>query len=143
MFTMKERIPVSIVMTENVVKLNLKDTLSKAEELFLKHNIRHLPVVDGDRIVGILSYTDLLRVGVAEGLDEEDRVISATIYDMYCLEQVMTKDVVTIESHTNVREAAEILVKSGFRALPIMKDENLVGMLTTTDLILYLLKQYD
>ncbi|WP_090677943.1 CBS domain-containing protein [Myroides guanonis] len=140
---MKERIPVSIVMTENVVKLNLKDTLSKAEELFLKHNIRHLPVVDGDRIVGILSYTDLLRVGVAEGLDEEDRVISATIYDMYCLEQVMTKDVVTIESHTNVREAAEILVKSGFRALPIMKDENLVGMLTTTDLILYLLKQYD
>lgn len=143
MFTMKERIPVSIVMTENVVKLNLKDTLSKAEELFLKHNIRHLPVVDGDRIVGILSYTDLLRVGVAEGLDEEDRVISATIYDMYCLEQVMTKDVVIIESHTNVREAAEILVKSGFRALPIMRDGNLVGMLTTTDLILYLLKQYD
>lgn len=140
---MKERIPVSIIMTENVVKLNLTDTLSKAEELFLKHNIRHLPVVDGDRIVGILSYTDLLRVGVAEGLDEEDRVIGATIYDMYSLEQVMTKDVVTIESHTNVREAAEILAKSGFRALPIMKGVNLVGMLTTTDLILYLLKQYD
>lgn len=143
MFTMKERIPVSIIMTENVVKLNLKDTLSKAEELFLKHNIRHLPVVNGDHVVGILSYTDLLRVGVAEGLDEEDRVIGATIYDMYSLEQVMTKDVVTIESHTNVRKAAEILVKSGFRALPIIKDGNLVGMLTTTDLILFLLKQYD
>ena len=143
MFTMKERIPVSIIMTENVVKLNLKDTLSKAEELFLKHNIRHLPVVNGDHVVGILSYTDLLRVGVAEGLDEEDRVIGATIYDMYSLEQVMTKDVVNIESHTNVRKAAEILVKSGFRALPIIKDGNLVGMLTTTDLILFLLKQYD
>lgn len=143
MFTMKERIPVSIIMTENVVKLNLKDTLSKAEELFLKHNIRHLPVVNGDHVVGILSYTDLLRVGVAEGLDEEDRVIGATIYDMYSLEQVMTKDVVTIESHINVRKAAEILVKSGFRALPIIKDGNLVGMLTTTDLILFLLKQYD
>ena len=143
MFTMKERIPVSIIMTENVVKLNLKDTLSKAEELFLKHNIRHLPVVNGNHVVGILSYTDLLRVGVAEGLDEEDRVIGATIYDMYSLEQVMTKEVVTIESHTNVREAAEILVKSGFRALPIMEYGNLVGMLTTTDLILFLLKQYD
>lgn len=143
MFTMKERIPVSIIMTENVVKLNLKDTLSKAEELFLKHNIRHLPVVNGNHVVGILSYTDLLRVGVAEGLDEEDRVIGATIYDMYSLAQVMTKDVVTIESHTNVRKAAEILVKSGFRALPIIKDGNLVGMLTTTDLILFLLKQYD
>ena len=143
MFIMKERISVSTIMTENVVKLNLKDTLSKAEELFLKHNIRHLPVVDGDRIVGILSYTDLLRVGVAEGLDEEDRVIGATIYDMYSLEQVMTRDVISIESHTNVKEAAEILVKSGLRALPIMREKSLVGMLTTTDLILYLIKQYD
>ena len=55
----------------------------------------------------------------------------------------MVKDVVTIQAHTNIKEAAEILATSGFRALPIMKEECLVGMLTTTDLILYLLKQYD
>lgn len=140
---MKERIPVSTIMTENVVKLNLTDTLSKAEELFLKYNIRHLPVVAGNKVIGMLSYTDLLRASVAEGLDEDDKVIGATVYNMYNLEQVMVKDVVTIQAYTNIKDAAEILATSGFRALPIVKGEDLVGILTTTDLILYLLKQYD
>lgn len=143
MVHIKEQVAVSTIMTPNVVRLNLSDSLTKAEELFLKHKIRHLPVVIGENIVGMLSYTDLLRVSVAEELDEEERVLGATIYDMYKLEQVMTKDLVVIKGHTTIKEAAGILARGDFRALPVVRNGNLVGMLTTTDLIHYLLKQYD
>lgn len=63
---MKSVVPVSKIMTQNVIKLNVYDSLTKAEQLFKKHRIRHIPVVSGSKMVGIISYTDLLEVAVAD-----------------------------------------------------------------------------
>jgi signal-transduction protein with cAMP-binding, CBS, and nucleotidyltransferase domain len=49
-------------MTKNIIKLNLSDDLTKAEALFKRHKIIHMAVVDNHKIVGLLSYTDLLRL---------------------------------------------------------------------------------
>jgi signal-transduction protein with cAMP-binding, CBS, and nucleotidyltransferase domain len=62
---MKQNVPVSIIMAKNIIKLNLSDDLTKAV-LFKKHKIRHIPVVNEYKIVGLLSYTDLLRVSYAD-----------------------------------------------------------------------------
>lgn len=139
---MKQRVPVSTIMSKNIIRLNLTDTLTKAEELFNKYKIRHLPVVNGNKIMGILSYTDLLRISLADGVDENDEVIDMTVYNMYTLEQVMAKNLITIQADANIKDAAEILADSEFRALPVLDGTMLVGILTTTDLIKYLLKQY-
>lgn len=139
---MKQRVPVSTIMSKNIIRLNLTDTLTKAEELFKKYKIRHLPVVNGNKIIGILSYTDLLRISLADGVDENDEVIDMTVYNMYTLEQVMAKNLITIQADANIKDAAEILADSEFRALPVLDGTMLVGILTTTDLIKYLLKQY-
>lgn len=56
---MKQRESVQHIMTSNPVVLNLNDGLSKAEKLFKEHCVRHLPVVSGAKITGILSMTDL------------------------------------------------------------------------------------
>jgi CBS domain-containing membrane protein len=61
-------------MTKNVVKLNLADDLTKAESLFKKHHIRHIPVVNGNKIIGMLSYTDLLRISFADAVDDDDEL---------------------------------------------------------------------
>lgn len=71
---MKKSVPVSSIMTKNVVKLNLSDDLTKAEILFKKHHIRHIPVVNGNVIIGMLSYTDLLRISFADAIEDEDDV---------------------------------------------------------------------
>ena len=71
---MKQRVPVSTIMTTNVVKLNITDDLTKAESLFKKHHIRHIPVVNGNKILGMLSYTDLLRISFADAVDDNDEV---------------------------------------------------------------------
>lgn len=66
-------------MTQNLVKLNLEDTLTKAESLFKSHKIRHLPVVNGDKIVGMLSYNDLLRISFADATDDDGDTVETTV----------------------------------------------------------------
>ncbi|HLW63644.1 MAG TPA: CBS domain-containing protein [Flavobacterium sp.] len=133
---MKPIVPVSKIMTRNVVKLNVHDSLTKAEQLFEKHRIRHIPVVSGSKVVGIISYTDLLKVAVADYTDDDLSVVT-TMYNMFSLEQVMTKDVVTVLSYTSIKEVAEIFVSNDFRALPVLYEDKLVGIVTTSDIIKY------
>lgn len=138
---MKILAPVSDIMSTNVVQLNVSDHLSKAEELFKKHKIRHIPVMSNHKIVGMLSYTDLLKVSLAD-FGDNDEVVETTVYNMFSLEQVMTKDVVKVYSFSPIRDVAEILSTEEFRALPVVYEDKLVGIVTTTDLIKYLLSQF-
>lgn len=139
---MKQKVPVSTIMTKNVVKLNLSDDLTKAEMLFKKHHIRHIPVVYSNKIVGMLSYTDLLRISFADAIDDDEDVVDTTVYNMFTVEQVMAKKIVSISPDTTIKEAAEILATKEFHALPVCEGELLVGIVTTTDLIKYLIEQY-
>ncbi|MPT36382.1 MAG: CBS domain-containing protein, partial [Flavobacterium sp.] len=124
---MKHRVPVSSIMTKNVVKLNLTDDLTKAEMLFKKNNIRHIPVVNGNNIIGMLSYTDLLRISFADAVDDDEEIIDTTVYNMFTIEQVMAKRLVTIAPETTIKEAAEILATKEFHALPVVEGDLLVG----------------
>ncbi len=139
---MKKHVPITSIMTTNVVKINVTDDLTKAEHLFKKHHIRHIPVVSGNTIVGMLSYTDLLRISFVDAVDEDADVVDVTVYNMFTVEQVMTKKLVTISPETTIKEAAEILATHEFHALPVVHDQLLVGIVTTTDVIKYLLAMY-
>ncbi|WP_046743155.1 CBS domain-containing protein [Kordia zhangzhouensis] len=139
---MKKRTPVSTIMTANVITLNHTDNLDTAERLFKANNIRHIPVVSGEEIIGMLSYTDLLRISFADAAFEEEDHVDTIVYNMFTIEQVMAKNLVSVSSQTTIKEAAEILANKEFHALPVVDDGKLVGILTTTDLINYLLDQY-
>ena len=139
---MKQKVPVSTIMTKEVVKLNVTDTLTKAESLFKKHHIRHIPVVNSNKIIGMLSYTDLLRISFADAIEDDEEEVDATVYNMFSVEQVMAKNLTCVSPDTTIREAAEILASREFHALPVVEGSLLVGIVTTTDLIKYLIDQY-
>ncbi len=139
---MKQKVPVSSIMTNNVVKINVTDDLTKAERLFKKHHIRHIPVVNDNTIVGMLSYTDLLRISFVDAVDDEAEVVDVTVYNMFTVEQVMAKKLITVSPDTTIKEVAEILASKEFHALPVVAGKLLVGIVTTTDLIKYLIQQY-
>jgi CBS domain-containing protein len=139
---MKKRTPVSAIMTKNVITLNSTDTLETAERLFKSHGIRHIPVVSGDTIIGMLSYTDLLRISFADAVDEDEGSVDTVVYNMFTIEQVMAKNLVKVSSGTTIKEVAELLAKKEFHALPVVDNDSLVGIVTTTDLINYLLEQF-
>lgn len=138
---MKQRVPVSQIMAKDLVTLNPTQTLYEAESLFKKHKIRHIPVVEGKKLVGMLSYSDLLKISYADVTDDEERVESV-VYDMFTIPQVMAKVPLSVEPETTIKEVAEILSKQTFHSLPVVENEELRGIVTSTDLINYLLEQY-
>ncbi|WP_452600404.1 CBS domain-containing protein [Pontimicrobium sp. MEBiC01747] len=139
---MKKRTPISAIMTKDVITLNHSDNLETAETLFKKNNIRHIPVVSGDKIIGMLSYTDLLRISFADAVDANEQNVDTVVYNMFTIEQVMAKNLVSVNTNTTIKEVAEILAKKEFHALPVIDNDKLVGIVTTTDLINYLINLF-
>lgn len=90
----------------------------------------------------MLSYTDLLRISFADAIDDYAEDVDTVVYNMFTIEQVMAKKLITVSSDTTIKEVAEILAEKEFHALPVVDNEILVGIVTTTDLIKYLINQY-
>ncbi|MFI1742957.1 CBS domain-containing protein [Thalassobellus sediminis] len=140
---MIKKAPVSMIMTEPVITLNTTDNLEKAEYLFKHNHIRHIPVVSDNAVVGMLSYTDLLRLSFGDVIDEsDDDSKDVLVYNMFTIDQVMKKQIVTVSTSNSIKDVAKILAVEEFHALPVVDRNRLVGIVTTTDLIKYLLRQF-
>ncbi|MGX1929455.1 CBS domain-containing protein [Flagellimonas sp. 2504JD4-2] len=139
---MKKNVPVSEIMTIDLVTLTINDDLTTAEKYFKKYQIRHIPIVSGHAIVGMLSLTDLLRISFADAVDETEESVDTMVYNMFTISQVMARDVISVTSKTTIKEVAQFLSEKEFHALPVVDDGKLTGIVTTTDLINYLLEQY-
>ena len=132
--------PISKIMSTDLVTLSVNDDLITAEKLFVEKKIKHIPVVKGKEIIGILSYTDIQRVSYSDVSDDESRVDSF-VYNTFSIEQVMAKNIVVVPPYTTIKEVAELLTKKGFHALPVVEDSELVGIVTTRDLVKYLVSK--
>ena len=138
---MKQRVPVSQIMSKDIITIAPTQTLYEAEALFKKHNIRHIPVVEGHKLIGVLSLTDLLRISFAD-LSEDEKHVDSIVYDMFTIPQVMAKVPLSISPDTTIKEAAEILAGQTFHSLPVTENGSLVGMLLQPTCLSYLLEQY-
>ena len=137
--TMKTQETIASLMTPDPVTIDLYDSLDKANRLFTENKIRHLPVVNGDDLVGMLSYTDILRMSFGNTFDQSD--MDDGIFDMLHINQVMKHSPVTVSTGSSIKEAGQILADKEFHALPVMDDGKLVGIITTTDIIKFFLTQ--
>ena len=140
---MKKRESVQHIMSAELLTLNLNDGLGKAEKLFKEHHVRHLPVVSADKIVGILSMTDLARISFVDSYDPNDFTVDTSVYSLFSLEQIMVRNPKCIPNTATIKEVAETFLDSEFHALPVVdSDKTLLGIVTTTDLIKYLVAMY-
>ncbi|MBF7092707.1 CBS domain-containing protein [Flavobacterium sp. ALJ2] len=138
---MKKREPISHIMTKTVVTANDNDGLREVVEKLKKNTIRHIPIIRGKEVIGIINRTDINRLtfgALFEGQEEADE----TILDMLTITQVMTSKPITVSSDTIIRDLAEIFVKEEFHALPVVNNGELKGIVTTTDVVRYFLEQY-
>jgi len=139
---MKKREPIRNIMTPHPIVLILNDGLEKAEILFKEHKMRHLPVVQGEKIVGIISMTDLARISFVDSYDPNDFSLDTSVYELLTLEQIMVCNPKCIHPNDTVKDTAEHFLSAEYHALPVVENDKLVGIVTTTDLLKYLLDQY-
>lgn len=121
-------------MRRSPVTVNQSDTLHHAIKTLETWKIRHLPVVEGDRLVGIISDRDVKRAAPSP-LDLETVEEFITLTSGVTVKEIMAKDVVTISQHAPIEEAAVLMCERRIGALPVVHDRRLVGIITETDVL--------
>jgi len=136
---MNKQEKVSAIMTQNLLTVNVEDDLHRVYDLMRKHNIRHLPVVQDKKLVGIISRNDILRLSFGDIFGGEEPA-DFGIFDLLTLEQVMASNPETVTPECTIAELGKLFVESNFHALPVVNDEGeAIGIVTTTDVIAYFL----
>lgn len=139
---MKQNESVSKIMSSNLKTIHTGQKLSEVRRLLAANPFDHVPVVSGEKLIGMFSSADLMRLTFDAG-NTDVRSMDAVLDSQFTIEGTMTKDPVTIGAGDTIRRAAELLVKGGHHSLPVLEDGGkLVGIVTSTDLIHYLLEQY-
>lgn len=144
MTRLKQNEPISNIMTKSVRTITLNTSLSEVGKIFSQSHYHHLPVVSGAQLLGIISFTDLMRVSFEDsfGVTEKQAVYDVLDYTLN-VEAIMSKDPVTIRDDHSIKEAAEVLSSVPFHSLPVVNDEHeLLGIVTSADLIKYLADLY-
>lgn len=124
------------IMTRDPIILGRNDTLDLAEDIMNLRRIRHMPVVDEGSIVGIVSQRDLFRSALVTALGFGRKTQTAIIKTIK-IKEIMTEHVITISPDASVKEAARMMIDKKIGCLPVVDGENLVGLLTETDILRY------
>jgi CBS domain-containing protein len=121
-------------MKTQLVTLNADSKLGFANDIMYLGRIRHLPVVKGENVVGILTQRDLYRSSLTSILTNWKE--NKEFLDSIKISEVMTKNVVTVAPDATIEEAAQIMIDKKVGALPVVRDKNtLVGLITETDVL--------
>lgn len=114
-------------MTKDVITLTPDNTLADVRDIMLNKHIHHIPILDGKKLVGMVTSWDLFKLGK-----------SADEYAAMKVSEVMTRRVATLDPDQHLGAVAEVLTRHLFHAVPIVNDEHeLLGIVTSTDIIRY------
>ena len=133
---MLETIPKTVgeVMTRQVVTVTEQQTLHDAEVGMKQFHFRHLPVVEGDKLIGVVTQRDLLHASsswLSDKAEERDEIIHKLP-----VAEIMRREVVTVKASDPLLDAARLLWEGKLGCLPVTGDDGaLVGMLTEADFV--------
>ncbi len=137
---MRNDAPVAEIMTPHPRSVQVNQQLSDVRAALADGRLHHLPVVDGHRLVGIISMTDLLEYGFEPRDSNENR--DEYLDKHFLISHIMQTELVTISSNSTVRDAAQALATGALHAVPVVDDDqNLLGIVTSTDIVSYFLSQ--
>lgn len=122
---MNER--VHTIMTSKVITLSPSDTLGQAREVFMTKRIHHIPIVEGKKLVGLITSWDIFKLG-----------LSAVAYQDMRVSEVMSTHLATLDPDQHIGAVAEVLMEHLFHAVPIVNEHHeLLGIVTTYDVLRY------
>jgi acetoin utilization protein AcuB len=121
-------------MRKSLITVAKDTTLEKARNLLHSHRIRHLPVVEGDKLIGILTDRDIRQASPSStaGIGP-DR--TAAFLAQIPVVKAMVTDIRTVSPYTTIEEAARLMIEHKIGCLPVTETNRLVGIITETDIL--------
>jgi CBS domain-containing protein len=129
---------ISEIMTREVISVTPEQKLLDVKHIYEKENFHHhIPVVKNNQLVGMISLADFMYSINGAGLDDDDM-----IYTEKQVQDIMMPNPKCVDINAPIDDVADTLTKVRFRALPVVENKQLVGIVTTADIIRhYLTKQ--
>jgi len=121
-------------MTSDIATIGRNDELTIADDIMKMKRLRHLPVVEEGRLVGILTQRDLFHAALSTALNFGEKAQKEFLKTVV-VKEVMTEDVLTIDPGADVKEAARLMIEHKVGCLPVVENGKLVGLVTETDLL--------
>jgi predicted transcriptional regulator len=122
------------LMTTDVATIGRNDELTIADDIMKMKRLRHLPVVEEGRLVGMLTQRDLFHAALSTALNFGEKAQKGFLKTVVAKE-VMTDEVLTIDPDADVKEAARLMIEHKIGCLPVVESGKLVGLVTETDLL--------
>lgn len=128
-------------MTTRLVTVVPGDELTIVKQIFDEHRIHHIPVVKYRTLVGMISKSDFLHFQRGIDLAPDDQLVETTRLHHFKAEDIMTTGLATLESTERINVALQVFLENIFHAIPVVDQGELVGILTTFDLIRVLVEE--
>ena len=122
---------IEAIMSTNLITVSPSATLAEARSLMHEHRIHHIPVVDDEQIVGLITLTNVLAATDSFLRDDGTRIHA----DEIGIKDAMVTDVATVDINASLRHAALFLEKHKIGCLPVLDGDKLVGIITDTDFV--------
>jgi CBS domain-containing protein len=122
------------LMTTDVTTVGRNDELTIADDIMKMKRLRHLPVVEEGRLVGILTQRDLFHAALSTALNFGEKAQKGFLKTVV-VKEVMTDEVLTIDPGADVKEAARRMIEHKIGCLPVVENGKLVGIVSETDLL--------
>ena len=128
---------ISSIMSTDLKTAKASDPVAVVNEYFNEFRIHHVPVIDEENeVVGIISKSDFLYLLRGYTVSDVDTYLREAKLRSFKVEEIMSKDVVTLSASGSIKDAVGILSENRFRCLPILDDNNhLVGIVTPNDIL--------
>ena len=129
-------VPVKNWMTDRVIVAETDHSFSQLKQVFLKYKMHHIPVVEGNKVVGIISSYDMLNAYdkvVQTGSPVSDDMLDGE----YQITDIMTPNPRTIGPDDDLLSAIDMMHEGHFQAIPVVDNGSIVGILTNNDLVRY------
>lgn len=125
------------LMISDVWTLAPGDTLAALLELMQQHDIRHVPIVEGEsELVGLVTHRDVVR-GAVSSKDDLPMNVREDILAHRPVDSVMVTDPFTVEPTDSVEDAAHLMLENKLGCLPVVEGARLVGIVTESDFVRY------
>jgi CBS domain-containing protein len=122
------------IMGKNVVTISVSERLSTVEDIMTLGHVRHMPVVQGGKLVGVVSERDLLRASLS-GLSEHRGAERRAFLHVVEIARVMSAPPIVIGPDATIDEAALVMAEKKIGCLPVVDNSHLLGMVTETDVL--------
>ncbi|RMF01162.1 MAG: CBS domain-containing protein [Bacteroidetes bacterium] len=138
---MNPNIPVSKIMSTQLVTVVPEAPLYRVKEVLDKHSFHHLPVVEsGHKLVGIISDDDFRRFTDRLTKETTGKTWTGKEFTALTAKDIMTTYPISLDPDDTIGLAADIFLANQFHALPVVEDGELLGLVTTHDLLAYCFK---